>query len=435
MFVIDRKYKLALFFVSSLCFTGVIIENVPFGNNRFILPICFFISEIPRLIQLFAKNLKKNVVVLVEIISLLGFFVLLINSPHFNNSFTSMLRMAIFEIISKYFALVYSFICISKFQDIKPSINFSFYAILVLSFFAILNFLTKHAFYIDAIGIGQDVSGNYSELGGMFENQDRFRVQSMFFNPFDYGFICVLMFIFHGWAYLNYLENKNRFVIISICCLIGIVSCGCRTNLVCFLISILPYIVMRYQLRTQFKLVILFGVCSLLLYFSIPVFHDLGNSIISMFEMNSDVDGSSIEMRLLQYATVFYYVQGHWLTGNGYGYFNIDMGWSDGGRETLLDQDLFGLEGVLMNHLLERGIIGIAFYFLFYAILFYYFYKNKAVDLLTSCLGLSVLLVYLSFANITGDLLSVFPSLLVIGFCVKIIYLKKNISYIYEKEQ
>ena len=84
------------------------------------------------------------------------------------------------------------------------------------------------------------------------------------------------------------------------------------------------------------------------------------------------MSGSSIEMRVLQYTAVMNHVRDHFLLGRGLDYFFIDMGWSEG-KQYLVDQDLFGLEGVLMNYLLERGFLGICFYLFFLCLCFVFF--------------------------------------------------------------
>ena len=92
-------------------------------------------------------------------------------------------------------------------------------------------------------------------------------------------------------------------------------------------------------------------------------------------------------------------------------------------KEYLVDQDLFGLEGVLMNYLLERGFLGICFYLFFYVYVLCFFYKHKSVDKNISALGVSILVTYLAFANMTGELNSVFPTLLITGICLKVLYM------------
>ena len=144
-----------------------------------------------------------------------------------------------------------------------------------------------------------------------------------------------------------------------------------------------------------------------------------------MFESKSDVGGSSLEMRYMQYAAVLYHVQDSPLLGKGYHYFLIDMGWQDGFLG-LRDDRLYGLEGVTMVYILERGFIGLFIYLLIYISLIMYCIKNKQIDRKLSALGISILTVYLLFANMTGELKSVYPTLLLMGMAIGIMETKKS---------
>ena len=125
------------------------------------------------------------------------------------------------------------------------------------------------------------------------------------------------------------------------CCLYGIITCGCRTNMLCCLIGVFVYVLFAFDLKKRTKY---FAVCSLLgiiLFSSIPFLQEKVNDILSIFDKNSSMSGSSIEMRVLQYTAVMNHVRDHFLLGRGLDYFFIDMGWSEG-KQYLVDQDLFG---------------------------------------------------------------------------------------------
>ena len=82
----------------------------------------------------------------------------------------------------------------------------------------------------------------------------------------------------------------------------------------------------------------------------------------------------------------------------GYNYFNRDLGWGEG-KKYLEDDRLYGLEGVHLNYILERGFLGFFLYLLFYFMIFNYFRKSRQINKHMSALGMSVLLTYLSFIN------------------------------------
>ena len=161
-----------------------------------------------------------------------------------------------------------------------------------------------------------------------------------------------------------------------------------------------------------------------IVYSTVPVIQEKVDQTMTAFDINSQTSGSSIDMRLLQYTAVLYHIRNHELFGRGLGFFNIDMGWGESQAASLVDKDLYGLEGVVMSYLLERGIIGLLLYLSFYATILYFLYRHRITDKQTSAFGLSLVFVYLAFANMTGELGSVFPTLLLLGCCIKLIYCK-----------
>ena len=272
------------------------------------------------------------------------------------------------------------------------SVLFSEYhtGLLVLTLFALFNHVTKSAFFINEMYRGMALTDVMQDAGNNYTYSERFRVQAMFFNPFDYGYICILLLLFTWYGYIKSFISKKRFYMIIGCCLYGIIACGCRTNMLCCLIGVFVYVLFAFDLKKRTKY---FAVCSLLgiiLFSSIPFLQEKANEILSIFDTNSSMSGSSIGMRVLQYTAVMNHVRDHFLLGRGLDYFLIDMGWREG-KQYLVDQDLFGLEGVLMNYLLERGFLGVCFYLFFYVYVLYFFYKHKSVDKNISALGISIL--------------------------------------------
>ena len=107
------------------------------------------------------------------------------------------------------------------------------------------------------------------------------------------------------------------------------------------------------------------------------------------------------------------------------------MGYAQGELE---DTDLAGLEGVMMALLIERGIVGIVAYLVFYLSLAVQLYKMRRIDSVASACCCSILVSYFLFANFTGELLSVAPTLFIAGAFLKSMLLEQeeNISEPYE---
>lgn len=422
MFRVERKYKLAILLLSAICFNCVTIPFIPFGNARFILCICFLLSEW-NYMKYHIKSLKKTILKAMILSVLIATVVLAINSPHYNN-LTQYLRLILLELVTKYFVICYAFLSIQKNQDLRPSLQVSYYGLLILTTLAVLNYITKHAIFIDEMLKGMELTDVMADAGSKFTYSERFRVQAMFFNPFDYGYICILLLLFNWYGYMKSFMTKKRFYIIIGCCVFGIITCGCRTIILCCLIGVFIYMLFAFDLRKKIKNLVICSLCAIILFISVPFLQEKIDEMLSMFDSNSSVGGSSIEMRMLQYTAVLYHIRNHMLFGRGLDFFNIDLGWGEG-KQYLVDKDLFGLEGVMMNYLLERGIVGVCFYLFFYGCLLIFFIKHNNENRLISALCIATLSAYLAFANMTGELSSVFPTLLILGCGIKLLYGKK----------
>ena len=125
---------------------------------------------------------------------------------------------------------------------------------------------------------------------------------------------------------------------------------------------------------------------------------------------------------MAQFKMTLRLIEGQEALGRGQGYFSKSWANDIGNVEGLQ-----GLESVVFHHLLERGVIGFVLWVVFYAWLFYVFWRDRKRYMLLTGLGLSILIAYLSFAVGTGELGSVYPTLLLLGVVLKVLEHKKKI--------
>lgn len=431
MFKVKLEYKIAIFFFSIICLDAATIRFIPFGGSKFFLSMCFIGSELPR-IKRRIKLLKVKKMFPLVLMMILATFVLAVNSTHYQSVF-NFLRLVILELIAKYFVICYAFIAISNSRQFKPAFRASYVALLILTAFGIINLITKYAIWIDINYQGME-GGTLSDLGRKFLEADRFRVQAMFQNPFNYGYICILMSLFFLYGHLNKIILKKQYYVAQLCCLFGIVQCGCRTIILCYIVGLLLFVYNAFSLKKWLgKALVVIIVLVLSLPF-IPNIDKYTSFFAKAFDTSTiaygdEVGGSSIGMRVVQFTAVLYHIKDHVLFGRGKDFFTIDLGFGEEGTKTLIDKDLLGLESVLMNLLLERGIVGVLFWCIFYGTLLFWTIKLRKYDKYTYSLCFSLLIVYLAFSNMTGELNSVFPTLLLIGGCLRIL---KEKSIIYE---
>lgn len=414
MFFVKREIKFMLLFVNYICFTAVTLPGVPFGNSNFIVPICFLISEIRNLSDVYrslSPRIKKMMFLMV-----FASIICLVHSPHYNDSLFNTTRLFITELVSKYFVIAYAFFCIKDNKDIYKSVNFVFKALIVLTFFAILNFITKQALFVNSLG--------FDTVGG-----DRFRVQAMFANAFCYGYICIVILFFAIFAYNKNMLTKRKYLISLLCCIFGMVTCGSRTVLITGFVSFIFYLIFTQKLNKKIYTALITALLLAVSYNFIPSVQKRIDQTLSVFTdtTGSQVGGSNLEMRQTQYLTTLFYIKDNPIFGNGKDFFFIDLGWSDVVENGITDRtDLAGLEGVIMSLLLERGFAGVLFYLTFYIMLFSAFLKYRKYDKQTCFIGISLLVAYTLFANSNGELLSVPPTLLVCGALLHILETEKR---------
>lgn len=423
MFTLKRKYKIGIMLLGTLCFTAIKI-NLPFQQANHIICASFIISEIPHL-KVLIKSAKGTIVWKLMGISILITLITILTSPHLSkfNDIRYYLQDYLFFY---YFGLMYAFWCFQDEETIQPSLKITFVGIIILTFFGVANYITKTADFVTLMEDGW-TNNNSSDIdiGESYTTSDRFRVMAMFHNPFDYGYICIIILLLHIYGFTRGYENRTKLIVVLICTIFGILTNGSRTIIFCSFVGVSVYFLLAFKPKKTLRIILLCLFILPISYQLVPQVRDPIDKAFTMFDKNSDYEGSSIEMRTLQYATIFYYIQDNPLFGRGYKFFSIDLGWSEG-RKYLKDDRLQGLEGVAMSYLLERGIIGYTLYLIFWISIVVYMFRNRKASKQATALGLSILAVYLSFANMTGELSSVYPTLLILGFCIKAIETKKN---------
>lgn len=416
MFFIDKNKKYVLLLINYICLTPITIPGVPFGNSVFIVPICFFISELKKITNDYHNlsfYLKK-----ILLIMIIATIILQINSPHYNDSAFNTTRLIISELITKYFIIAYAFISIKNLDDFQKISKGLYYALIILTIFGILNLITHSSILLNSLGFENSNVDN-----------DRFRVQALFANPFDYGYTCIILLYVIIILYNKGFMTIKKYYISLACCIFGIVTCGSRSVILTAIISYLIYIILAKSFSKKLYILVIATILSIASYNFIPGVNEKVNQTLSIFTDSSGnkVEGSNLDMRETQYLTTLFYIKDNPLFGRGKDFFNIDLGWKDiGENRDLVITDLAGLEGVLMSLLLERGFIGVLFYFIFYITLFFKFIKYKKYDKETSCIGISIIIAYITFANSNGELNSVGPTLLVCGALLHILETKKQ---------
>ena len=164
----------------------------------------------------------------------------------------------------------------------------------------------------------------------------------------------------------------------------------------------------------------MYGIFAMILmiisYNTIPAVEEKVNSVTDVFVEDSKTGGSSIALRMSQYMFVLYYTEGNEWLGLGKGYWAYSYA-----EDPYSVAGLYGVESVILQTLLEQGIVGLALWAAFYYIIFCYFWRNRKRRRKLTGLGVGILSLYIAFSIGTGELGSVYPTMLLLGFVLKAI--------------
>lgn len=412
MFYVKREWKAAMLVMGAMTLTLVDIPGIPLHKANLLLQVAFLLSEWRDLPRHF-KRLQSTPYLWIPLLIVSSSALL----AALTSLYTGVKEMIENELLFKYFAIVYAFWAVKNEKSLKPILQVSLYCLIVLTFFGVLNYISKSAMFVNALTEGR--TSNILDdvaLGDVFIEDDRFRVQSMFNSPFDYGYICAAILLLHLHGWYQRLKSKTEFIIAIACCSFGILTCGCRIVWVSAIFSFICYSMWVFKLNRN----VIYGMIAVMLlilsYNTVPVVEEKVNQMTDVFVKDSETEGSSIQLRMSQYMYVAIHAEGHEWLGLGKGYWEY-MHTKD--PESV--RGLYGVESVILQTLLERGIIGLVLWAAFYTVIFLYFWRNRIRRKKLTGLGVSILTLYMVFSIGTGELGSVYPTMLLLGFVIKAI--------------
>lgn len=416
MFFIKREWKAAMLVMGAMTLTLVDIPGIPLHKANLLLQVAFLLSEWRDLPRHF-KRLQYTPYLWIPLLIVSSSALLAaLTSPY-----TSIKETIEYELLFKYFAIAYAFWAVRKEKSLKPILQVSLYCLIVLTFFGVLNYIDKYAIFVNAVTEGETTRYGDVALGDVYTESDRFRVQSMFQYGFDYGYICAAILILHLHGWYRHLESKTEFIIAISCCSFGILTCGCRIVWVSAIFSFICYSMWVFKLNRN----VIYGMIAVMLlilsYNTVPAVEEKVNQVTDIFADNSETSGSSIQLRMSQYMTVAIHIEGHEWLGLGKGYWEY-MHTKD--PESV--RGLYGVESIILQTLLERGIVGLVLWAAFYTVIFLYFWRNRKRRKKLTGLGVSIITLYLVFSIGTGELGSVYPTMLLLGSTMKMIESKKR---------
>jgi len=411
MFFVKREWKAAMLVMGAMVLTLVDIPGVPLHKANLLLQVAFLLSEW-RYLPLFFKRLRHTPYLRTALLTV-TFSALF---AAWTSPYTNLKETIEYELLLKYFAIGYAFWTVKDEKSLKPVLRISLYCLIVLTFFGVLNYIDKSAVFVNAVTEGKTTRYGDVALGDVYTESSRFRVQSMFQYGFDYGYICAAILLLHLHGWYRHLESKRDFMIAIACCSFGVLICGCRTVWMSAALSIACYYMWTFQLSRNVIYGFFVMILMILSYHIVPAVEEKVNQMTDVFVEDSETEGSSIQLRMSQYMYVAIEIEGQEWLGLGKGYWAYKYV-----EDPESIRDLLGVESIILQTLLERGIVGLVLWAAFYTIIFRYFWRNRKRRRKLTGLGVGILSLYIAFSIGTGELGAVYPTMLLLGFVIKAI--------------
>lgn len=416
----DRSLKISILIISSMLFSVAKVPYLPNGiaSPKYVFPLCYFLSELHNIKKDYKECKKSSVFKIFEILIILTLFTIIV-SPHLWNfhNLRSYLQSSLF---SQYLAFFLAFVSIRNDRDMEKVLRYSFVGIFALFILGLINFVEGRCDYLTRITAGTQSLGEKTAIGEYYSLATRFRVQATFSLACTYGCVNIAYFFMYLYGGVKNLINKKiTFLAISFS-LFGIFMCGFRSLIACIILALAFYWMFAFKSNAKMKYLLIFIVVSSILYLNVPTIRDRVDSTINVasdVKGDEDISGSSIEMRTIQFLAVCDHIRGRELIGRGWGYFNIDLGWDDNYSK---DGRLFGLEGIHLEYLLERGIIGLGLLLFFLFCIFKKFYRNQELDRQVVSCGMAILVGWFVFSFTTGEQSTFYPCFLILGLFLRL---------------
>lgn len=276
-------------------------------------------------------------------------------------SMGTLVGRSFFRYLTTFFFLIIGYLSIQRNSDVTKYIKL-FYALSIIVFGYTMIGLILHDDLVTMLG-GRELD---------LTIDDRTKVPSI--TGFVYnGFIGSMLSILAFYNPYKLLTNKRRWILF-IMGTVMIIAAGFRVNIIAFVGGMVLAFVLGRS-KKAIKPLALAGVLSIALYMVLPSFSDLVNSTLSLSSGESDVGGSSGNMRIQQWAIAYSYLLEKPLWGHGFSYLseNIMAFYGRDGQSG----GLMGGEGYYILMFIEEGGIQVILSTIFFVFFIIYFMKKK----------------------------------------------------------
>lgn len=389
-----NEYVLLWFLVGNV----ILSNEISLFNSlhmTFFLALVYFISMLIRR-KKYVFSIKNilwlSVVLYIGIFILVGFF----------DERLSVINKFVYP-FRKIATTICIFICSYYFMrgktNIKLFTSIITYLLIFIFLYAVVEFITQYNVVKNVTSLL--FMGSQKPVSGVvIDDFGRFRASSVVGMSFNYGYVSAVFGLWLLYAYQ--IERRTIYIVIAIVCGFGgTLLSGCRTPIACCILAYLFLILSIYSLKQKIIVVLLMicGIIGILMYF--PILTNLFFSIMDALLGGDNYVGSSTSMRWGQMDVAMKLFWEHPFLGHGINYFVENCGFGAG---KIVYEDLWGMESIIFELLIENGLLGLLAFLIFFLSLIWYLLKAKHVNKYLSILGLSYILLFLTFSIATGVL-------------------------------
>lgn len=228
----------------------------------------------------------------------------------------------------------------------------------------------------------------YAAVGGgrMFG-----RISSVFGHPMTYGLFLGMAFIYI-YTIRDYF-NKYVWVILLLGIIAAILVCGVRSPIGAFIVAVLVFLLLNHKI----KLIVQVAIVGFLVYTVVSAIPDLNSYVESIYsDKQTEVSGSSLEMRLIQLEGCLSEIRNNILFGKGFA-------WVSWYKSNFGDHPvMLAFESLIYVVLCNSGFVGIVIWGIFLIKLFKNITKiSRNKEIVISAITLTTY--YLTYSVITGE--------------------------------
>jgi len=332
------------------------------------------------------------------------------------------------EITDTYFILFLGYFTIQTKEDFSKFFKPLFIVLVIITIYGIFNFGTQANPYYEWVVNNFFVGGEkdmQSMLSALDTTKSRYRATSTFSMTFNYGYVSSLLALLFFYKLKVMTKSKLNAFLGVIFGAIGAFLSFSRTVLLTLIMGLFTnYFYSNNVVRIKYFFILL--VSGILSYSFVPVIQTSVDNTFDIFLSGGDkAGGSSLEMRQVQFIGASKYFIDSPILGNGYDYINKELGWGDRDN-AVLDEDMYGFESIIYQLMIEQGIVGLGTKLLFFISLIVFFLKRMQKEKALASLGLSIVVLFLTFSIGTGPLGAWPITMLLLGVIIKTIVLKEK---------